>query len=303
VICESLNFGPFNSKLIIPPAVILSPNVLPTNSSLLLVVAMTNITGFYDVDKIGSSTTMWFDAGTNIALGAQFQIDYDFEGDGTFDRFEMYPLMALNNIVGYELAAADSLQAITIGGAAYRDFVQGQVKLTFWQTYPSSGGNVSLSTDRGAIKWQVSRVILPYITAYGYNQGNNNTGCGYINIPSTTGVPQGGLTTGIHFTTGGIGSCGNNPCTAKSACYDDGDCIPLGPTSYLCQDKPKAAGTVCKEQVPPFLCYLGTCDSNAYCVSNEGDASLCDGNAGMKLSTTISLLFSFICTCILALKL
>src|ERR1041384_3599246 len=71
----------------------------PTNP---VIYTLSGVNGTYD-STLATAFNLYVDAGTAVGNGQQVQVQYDFTGDGTWDRTETYNYYATDPVVGWEL--------------------------------------------------------------------------------------------------------------------------------------------------------------------------------------------------------
>lgn len=103
LICGSLLFTPSGNITIPFTNSTVNPGNIPSNPFLVRSLLVTNITGFYNIDKKSTRLDVYADSGPHPGTGFQTRVSYDFTGDGSWDRIEVYDLYAPNDLTGYEV--------------------------------------------------------------------------------------------------------------------------------------------------------------------------------------------------------
>ncbi len=146
------NTAPPFTSVLVPSHTSRYPDVLPPDPALVATRVVTGLTGTYD----GGATefVMTIDAGVGVGEALQVQIAYDFDGDGTDDRTEIYDSFAMDDEPGWEHYLERT--GITVeAGSAFADFVDGTVTVSIWKAHAGDGAPAYY--EEGA-----SFVNLPY---------------------------------------------------------------------------------------------------------------------------------------------
>jgi endoglucanase Acf2 len=126
----------------------------PTNPT---IYTITGLNGTYDSTK-STAFDLFVDAGANIADGVQAQVQYDFTGDGTWDRTETYQYFPTNDIVNWEdYTQARGLQSAT---GAFSNLSNGKVRIQVWNAIGNSA--TSVRVNAATTEGSVSKVNIPF---------------------------------------------------------------------------------------------------------------------------------------------
>src|SRR6185436_3359110 len=100
--------------------------------------------------------------------GQQAQVQYDFTGDGTWDRTETYNYFPTDPVAGWELYT--QAQGLKSSSGTFSNLSNGKVRIQVW----SAIGNVasSLRVSATTAQGQVSTVTVPFALGGG---GSTNT--------------------------------------------------------------------------------------------------------------------------------
>ncbi|WP_230632711.1 fibronectin type III domain-containing protein [Paenibacillus athensensis] len=120
------------------------------------------ITGTYNS---GGATvyTLYVDSGTSVGNAFKAQVQYDFNGDGTYDRTETFGYKATDPVAGNESYTTQGVQA---SGAALTNMTGGKVKLRVWMAL-GSGSTNTVRTDATSAQGSQSQLTIPYTVASG----------------------------------------------------------------------------------------------------------------------------------------
>ncbi|MDQ0314756.1 glycosyl hydrolase [Amorphus orientalis] len=144
-----------------------------------LVYEISGLDGAYDGGALDFQLPV--DAGTSIADSARLKVSYDFNGDGTVDRTELYDYLPTDAGNGFELYRADQGQSSATG--AFQEFQNGSVKLELWNSI--GDGTLALRTDTPADDPLASYVDLPFDGTAGARL--------YVRDGASAGGPAGAL--------------------------------------------------------------------------------------------------------------
>lgn len=120
----------------------------PTNAT---TYEKTGITATYDSSK-STTFSLLLDAGTNIADGTQLEIRYDFTGDGTWDRTEVYKYYATDAASGWE--DYTQAQGLKSSSGNFANLVHGNVEVLIWSALGKSTTSMQIGNK--------STVAIPY---------------------------------------------------------------------------------------------------------------------------------------------
>ena len=125
------NTAPAAASLVIPATTGYYAGTLPTDPTLVTVVRATGLNGTYNGG--GTAFTLAVDGNADYGQAVQTQFEYDFDGDGTVDRTEMYNLFATDAATGWE-SYMENFGLLSQNGA-YADFVNGSVTVSIWKAF------------------------------------------------------------------------------------------------------------------------------------------------------------------------
>jgi len=154
----------------------------PSNESLLLTFSKDNLSGTY---KNGSFSEFWLqiDAGSAVGVTAAAQIDYDFDGDGTWDRKELYSLFAADPVPdSFETWHGSSNSTDNVTGD-FEDLTGGSIRLRLWSAFGGSPLFLRIGAPDNTTSL-VSNISFPFTFS---NASTNETGG-----PGTGGGTGGG---------------------------------------------------------------------------------------------------------------
>jgi hypothetical protein len=162
---------------------------------------MKKISGYYDNLQGGGYTNvnLYLDSGPISGTAIQAAVQYDWTGDGTFDRTEIFFPCTPNDLVDYELCTKfattnidTNLFSVT-GDATYQRLQSGTVRLVLWGAF-NKFHNTTLRSEFNGV--QTSFVKIPYISTYTSTTNyactvvtNTNANYAPTTGPATTGIP------------------------------------------------------------------------------------------------------------------
>ena len=123
-----------------------------------LVYRITGVNGTFT--NASTRFTLFVDAGTNVGNGIRAEIRYDFDGNGTNDRVELYNYFATNPIVDWETYLDTSSGGLQTATGAYANLANGTVEIHLWNQI--GAGTSSVRTSATASEGDQSRMILPF---------------------------------------------------------------------------------------------------------------------------------------------
>jgi hypothetical protein len=125
----------------------------PTNP---ITYKITGLNGTYN----GGATSfkLYLDSGTAVANGIQLEVLYDFTGDGTADRTEIYHYFATDNRVGWELYNESAGSESSSG--AFGNMANGTVTIKLWNAIGTHVAMVNASAT--AAEGSQSAVTIPF---------------------------------------------------------------------------------------------------------------------------------------------
>ncbi|MBL0385714.1 glycoside hydrolase family 81 [Tumebacillus sp. ITR2] len=126
----------------------------PTNPS---VYTISNVSGTYDSTK-ATGFDLFVDAGANIADGVQAQVQYDFTGDGTWDRTETYSYFPTNDVVGFE--DYKQTQGLQSASGTFQNLSNGKVRIQVWNAIGNSA--TTLRVNAGTSEGSQSKLTIPF---------------------------------------------------------------------------------------------------------------------------------------------
>jgi hypothetical protein len=117
---------------------------------------VSGINGTYDASK-QSGFTLFLDAETAVGCAVQVRVSYDFTGNGTWDRFELFSYFPTNASVDWEAFQSGAFQSAT---GSFANLSGGKVRVELWNAL--GNGPVKLRTGAPAADANVSRIALPF---------------------------------------------------------------------------------------------------------------------------------------------
>jgi hypothetical protein len=126
----------------------------PTNATTYLI---SGLNGTYDSTK-ATAFNLYLDAGTNTGDGIQVQVQYDFTGDGVWDRTETYNYFATNPVVDWENYAQS--QGLKSSSGSFANLANGKVQIKVWNAIGNT--STTLRTNASSANGQQSVVNIPY---------------------------------------------------------------------------------------------------------------------------------------------
>ncbi|NQX68276.1 IPT/TIG domain-containing protein [Paenibacillus alba] len=126
----------------------------PTNATTYLIAGLN---GTYDATK-ATGFNLFVDAGANVGDGLQVQVQYDFTGDGTWDRTETYNYFATNPVVDWENYTQG--QGLKSAAGSFANLVNGKVRINVWNAIGSTA--TTLRTNASSANGQQSVVTIPF---------------------------------------------------------------------------------------------------------------------------------------------
>jgi hypothetical protein len=161
LICMYMNTQPPSIDTIASNKGKQSINVLPDNEALVQTFTIDNLVAEY---KGGyTNLSIWVDSKAVAGQAIQAIVMYDWNGDGLWDRTELYPFHATNPDEGFERWTEIASAASTVG-EGYSNMNNGKIRIQLWEALPVDGGEsgpIYFRTD-SVISGQMSYVLLPY---------------------------------------------------------------------------------------------------------------------------------------------
>jgi CxxC motif-containing protein (DUF1111 family) len=146
-----------------------------------LVYTVTGINGTYNSGQ--TQFSLYLDSLAAVGNGIAARISYDFTGDGTYDRVEVYNYFATDPVTGYELYNQTRGQASATG--TFANLVNGRVRLEVWSAIGNNTAQVRTSATSG--NGQQSSVTIPYNVGSAPTSTRTNTAvAGPTNTPTRT---------------------------------------------------------------------------------------------------------------------
>ena len=133
--------------------------------------------------------SLYVDSVAAVGNGIAARISYDFTGDGTYDRIEVYNYFATDPVTGYELYNQTRGQASATG--TFANLANGKVRLEVWNAI---GNNTDLiRTSATSANGQQSTVTIPYTVSSSPTATftRTNTAAAPTNTPTRTNTPNG----------------------------------------------------------------------------------------------------------------
>lgn len=133
------------------------PNMPPANAQLLATIAVGPLYATYVPNGAAFGATLFklfCDARTDVGEATQLELIYDFNGDGTSVRTEIWNLFPTDPIVGWELySEAKGLWSMKGG---FANFVGGTLTARVWKTFQANAQENSYYQEG------TSYLLLPY---------------------------------------------------------------------------------------------------------------------------------------------
>jgi len=173
-----------------------------------------------------STVQLYLDAGINGGTAVQLRISFDWTGDGTWERVEMWDFFTPNDLDNYERFYGLGIQNSPLNPQgrllvpqstlpAWRNLTNGVVKVDLWQAL-TSFVPVMMKTDAPDQSGQTSLITIPYITTW-RPQYQGAGFCGQPALIATTGAFTSGVLTTSRLTTSRVTSGGvSGPVTSGS---------------------------------------------------------------------------------------
>ncbi len=153
-----------------------------------LAYAITGLNGIY-IPADSLKFKIYLDSGTIVGNGSQIKISYDFNGDGTFDRAELYNYFAENPAVDWE--EYNETKGMKTAAGSFANMTNGTIKVELWNAI--GNGTVDVRTSATSAQGMQSRITIPY------NVTNNGTPAN--NAPITSPIPAQSIGKGQSFAT------------------------------------------------------------------------------------------------------
>jgi len=192
----------------------------PTNP---IIYTLSALNGTYDSTQ-STAFNLYVDAGTGVGDAQQVQVQYDFTGDGTWDRTETYNYFPTDPVVGWELYT--QAQGLKSSSGTFANLSNGKVRIQVWSAIGNTTSSLRVSAT--SAQGQQSTVSIPFAlgggstntptrtnTPVGPTATRTNTPTG----PTSTPVPPTATPTKTNTPTAGCGTTNaalNKPATASS---------------------------------------------------------------------------------------
>ena len=123
-----------------------------------LIYTIDNVTGIYN----GANTVfnLYLDAYNTVGLGTQARIDYDFDGNGTYERTETYHYFATNPVPDWEAYTEVSFGGLDNATGTFSNLNNGTIRLQVWRAI--GNGTTDIRTSATIAEGQQSQITLPY---------------------------------------------------------------------------------------------------------------------------------------------
>jgi len=150
----SLTAGANAVSDVIPSAGGVNHDGIPTNP---VIYTISGLTRTYNAAQT-TQYNLYVDAGAGVGDGVQAQVQYDFTGDGTWDRTETYNYFATDPVTGWELyTQASGVKSAT---GTFANLSNGKVRIQVWNAIGNT--TTSLRVSATAAQGQQSRVTIPF---------------------------------------------------------------------------------------------------------------------------------------------
>ena len=133
----------------------------PTNA---VIYTISALTGTYDSTQ-ATAFNLYVDANTGVGDGVQAQVQYDFTGDGTWDRTETYNYFATDPVVGSELYT--QARGLKSSSGTFTNLNNGKVRIQVWNAIGNTA--TSLRVSATSAQGQQSTVTIPFALGTGTN--------------------------------------------------------------------------------------------------------------------------------------
>ena len=140
---------------------------IPTNP---VIYTISALSGTYDSTQV-TAFNLYVDANTGVGAGVQAQVQYDFTGDGTWDRTETYNYFPTDPVAGSELYT--QARGLKSSSGTFANLSNGKVRIQVWNAI----GNVAttLRVSATAAQGQQSTVTIPFGLGSGPTATRTNT--------------------------------------------------------------------------------------------------------------------------------
>ncbi|RQW12841.1 fibronectin type III domain-containing protein [Paenibacillus rhizophilus] len=118
---------------------------------------ISGLTGTYDSTK-STAFNVYADSGTSVGNAIQVCVSYDFTGDGTYDRVEMYNYFATDPVAGFELY--NQTAGLKSAAGSFANLNNGKVKIEVWNALGNN--TAAIQTDAASAEGNQSKVVIPF---------------------------------------------------------------------------------------------------------------------------------------------
>jgi|GEM_PF-287690 len=125
-----------------------------------VIYTFSNVSATYDNTK-STQFNLYVDAGTGIGDAPKAQVQYDFTGDGTWDRTETYSYFPTDDLVGWQLYT--QAQGLQSSSGTFANLSNGKVRLQVWNAIGNT--TTSLRVSATGAQGQQSTVTVPFNAA------------------------------------------------------------------------------------------------------------------------------------------
>lgn len=125
-----------------------------------LVYIIDNVSGSYTGGQ--TNFNIYLDANTTPAMGTQAQIEYDFDGDGSYDRQETYNYFASDPVSGWELYTQTSFGGLATANGSFTNLNDGTIRLQLWKAIGGNSATITIRTSASASDGQQSALQIPF---------------------------------------------------------------------------------------------------------------------------------------------
>jgi hypothetical protein len=139
-----------------------SADDVPSDTSLVSSFYLRELNGIYDPRLSYTVLDVFANGGAVDNQAYQVRLSYDWTSDGQWDRYETWGIFRLDDDAqSWESYRDQMLVPFLVQGSDYEDFVDGTLRIEFWQVF-NRGSPISILTGGPDSDAKYSRVILPY---------------------------------------------------------------------------------------------------------------------------------------------
>ena len=157
---------PTEAVVTVPSSNGVDPAYVEPDSSLTLSFQIDGLFG-YNIPFSSTEMQLVLDANSNAGLRTRTQVQYDFEGDGVWDRTEMFEIVATNDVTNFETFNLYSSDILDFASdlSPFAVMTGGSVRVSMWSSSPRLGAvDVRFGGEDGqdGSSW----IKIPYVTVY-----------------------------------------------------------------------------------------------------------------------------------------